>query len=91
MKPTRQDVLLSIIAIALVAIAIKLIFFGPSTRGEMIAIGKIQNADEKKAAIESFVNRSQVVFVRGGDIEVSGSVDVSGSSVTVSGIVEIER
>ena len=98
MKPTRQDVLLSIIAIALCAIAVKLIFFGPPTSGDMAAIGKIQNADERKAAIESFMNRMPVVWVRGGNIDVSGSVDVSGSSVNVSGssvevhgIVEIER
>jgi hypothetical protein len=85
MKPTRQDVLLSIIAIALCAIAIKLIFFGPSTRGDMAAISKIQNADERKAAIESFMNRIPVVWVRGGDIDatVTGSVDVSGSTVEI--------
>lgn len=94
MKPTRQDVLLSIIAIALVAIAIKLIFFGPPTRSDMVAIWKIQNADEKKAAIEGFMNRVPVVWVRGGDIDatVTGPVDVSGSTVDVSGsTVEIDR
>ncbi|MBK7023555.1 MAG: hypothetical protein IPH41_08610 [Sulfuritalea sp.] len=85
MRRTRQEVLLSIIAIALCSIAIKLIFFGPSTRGDMAAIGKIQDADEKKVAIERFMNRMPVVWVRGGNI------DVSGSSVTVSGSVEIER
>lgn len=80
MKPTRQEVLLSIIAIALCAIAIKLIFFGPSTRGDMVAISKIQNADERKVAIESFVSRIPVVWVRGGDID-----------ATVTGTVEIDR
>lgn len=76
MKPSRQEVLLSIIAIALCAIAIKLIFFGPSTRGDMAAIAKIQDANEKKAAIESFMKRMPVVWVRGGDIDatVTGSV-----------------
>lgn len=85
MKPTRQEVLLSIIAALLCAIAIRLIFFGPSTRGDMAAISKIQNADEKKAAIESFMNRIPVVWVRGGDIDatVTGSVDVSGSTVEI--------
>ena len=85
MKPTRQDVLLSIIAIALCAIAIKLIFFGPSTRGDMAAISKIQNADERKTAIENFMKRIPVVWVRGGDIDatVTGSVDVSGSTVEI--------
>lgn len=94
MKPTRQDVLLSIIAIALCAIAVKLIFFSPPTKGDMIAISKIQNADERKVAIESFMNRIPVVWVRGGDIDatVSGYVDVSGSTVDVSGsTVEIDR
>ncbi len=80
MRLTRQDVLLSIIAIALCAIAIKLIFFGPSTRGDMAAIGKIQDADERKVAIEKFMNRMPVVWVRGGDID-----------ATVTGSVEIER
>lgn len=85
MKPTRQDVLLSIIAIALCTIAIKLVFFGPSTRGDMLAIRAIQNADEKKAAFESFMNRIPVVWVRGGDIDatVTGTVDVSGSTVQI--------
>jgi hypothetical protein len=76
MKPTRQEVLLSIIAIALCAIAIKLIFFGPSTRGDMAAIRKIQDAEERKVAIERFMNRMPVVWVRGGDIDVSGSVEI---------------
>ena len=51
----------------------------------MAAISKIQNADEKKAAIESFMNRIPVVWVRGGDIDatVTGSVDVSGSTVEI--------
>lgn len=85
MKPTRQEVLLSIIAVAMCAITVKLIFFGPSTRGDMATIGKIQNADERKAAIESFMNRIPVVWVRGGDIDatVTGSVDVSGSTVEI--------
>lgn len=73
MKPTRQEALLLIIAIALCAIAIKLIFFGPSTRGDMAAIGKIQNAEERRAAIDRFMSRIPVVWVRGGDIDVSGS------------------
>ena len=88
MKPTRQEILLSIIAIALCAIAVKLIFFGPSTRGDFIAIGKIQNADERKAAFDSFMSRIPVVWVRGGEVDVNvtgGTVDVSGSTV------EIER
>lgn len=85
MRPTRQEVLLSIIAIALCAIATKLIFFGPPNRGDMAAIGKIQDADERKVAIEQFMSRMPVVWVRGGDI------DVSGSSVSISGSVEIER
>ncbi|MGK2915900.1 MAG: hypothetical protein ACSLE5_15880 [Porticoccaceae bacterium] len=76
MKPTRQEVLLSIIAIALCAIAIKLIFFGPSTRGDMAAIRKIQDTEERRVAIERFMNRMPVVWVRGGDIDVSGSVEI---------------
>lgn len=85
MRPTRQEVLLSIIAIALCTIAVKLIFFGPSTRGDLAALSKIQDPEEKKAAFERYMHRIPVVWVRGGDI------DVSGSSVTVSGSVEIER
>jgi|APLak6261669087_1056070.scaffolds.fasta_scaffold02624_3 hypothetical protein len=86
MKPTRHEMLLSIIAIALSAIAIKLIFFGPSTRADMAAIRNIQDADERKVAIERFMNRIPVVWVRGGDIDVNvtgGSVDVSGSTVGI--------
>lgn len=85
MKPTRQDVLLSIIAVALCAIAINLIFFGPSTRGDLVALSKIQDPEKKKVAFERYMHRIPVVWVRGGDI------DVSGSSVNVSGSVEIER
>ncbi len=80
MKPTRQEVLLSIIAVALCAIAIKLIFFGPPTRGDMLAVRTIQNTDEKKVAFDSFMNRIPVVWVRGGDID-----------ATVTGTVEIDR
>ncbi|MFA7241715.1 MAG: hypothetical protein WC091_16510 [Sulfuricellaceae bacterium] len=85
MKPTRQEVLLSIIAIALCAIAINLIFFGPSTRGDMAAIKDIQDADKRKVAIDRFVKRMPVVWVRGGDIDatVTGTVDVSGSTVEI--------
>ena len=71
--------MLSIIAIALCAIAIKLIFFGPSTRGDMAAIRNIQDAEERKVAIERFMNRIPVVWVRGGDIDVT----VTGGSVAI--------
>jgi len=52
----------------------------------MAAIRNIQDADERKVAIERFMNRIPVVWVRGGDIDVNvtgGSVDVSGSTVGI--------
>lgn len=93
MKPTRQEVLLSVIAVALCAIAIKLIFFGPSTRGDLVAITKIQDAKERQAALENAIGRMPVVWVRGGSLSVDGgSLSVDGGFVDVSGSsVSIER
>lgn len=76
MRPTRQDVLLSIIAIALCAIAVKIIFFGSPTFGDYRALAQIQDAEARKAKLVSLVSHTPVIWVRGGSIDVSGSVEI---------------
>lgn len=76
MKPTRQEILLSIIAIALCAIAVKVIFFAPPTFGDFRALAQIQDAEEKKNRRVSLISRTPVVWVRGGSMDVSGSVEI---------------
>jgi membrane protein insertase Oxa1/YidC/SpoIIIJ len=76
MMPTRQDFLLSIIAIALCAIAVKVIFFGSPTFGDFRSLAQITDAQAKKEKMASLVSRIPVVFVRGGSVGVSGSVEI---------------
>ena len=76
MKIARQDVLLSIIAIALCAIAIKLIFFGSPTFGEFRLLAQVQDAEARKEKLISLVSRTPVIWVRGGSVDVSGSVEI---------------
>jgi len=76
MRPTRQEILLSIIAIALCAIAVKVIFFGSPTFGDFRSLAQIQDAEVRKEKFASLVFRTSVIWVRGGSIDVSGSVEI---------------
>lgn len=76
MKPTRQEVLLSIIAIALCSIAVKIVFFGSPTFGDFRSLAQIQDAEARKEKLVSLVSRTPVIWVRGGSIDVSGSVEI---------------
>lgn len=86
-------ILLVIIALLLSAIVAKLYLpwaqqFGaqisPPTYGEIVAASKIGDPLLRRARIEELHNRAAIVWVRGGDVEVSGNVDVSGSTVEAS-------
>lgn len=76
MKPTRQEVLLLIIAVALCAIAVKVILFGSPTFGDFRSLAQIQDAEARKEKFASLVSRTPVIWVRGGSIDVSGAVEI---------------
>ena len=76
MKLTRQEVLLSIIATAMCAIAVKLIFFGPPTFDDFRALAEIQNTEARNAKFTSLAARTPVIWIRGGNVDVSGSVEI---------------
>lgn len=94
-----SNVVLTVIALLLAAIAAKLYIpaaqlLGPQiagpTRGEAIAARKLNDPDLRRARLEELRSRTPVVWVNGGDIDVSGSVDVD-NTVEVEGEVSIVR
>ena len=76
MKPTRQEVLLSIIAIALCSVSVKIVFFGSPTFGDFRSLAQIQDAEARKEKLVPLVSLTPVIWVRGGSIDVSGSVEI---------------
>lgn len=78
MKFNLEHTLLTIIAAALVSIAVKLWFFAPPTFGDFLALREIPEESRSEARTELF-SRLPMVRARGGDVEVSGSVEVTGT------------
>ena len=94
MSKFYANVILTVIAVLLAAITAKLYLpgtqqFGPRigfpTRGDLAAATEIKDAKIKAARMDELKRQMPVVWIRGGDI------DVSGSTVTVDGEVEIRR
>lgn len=78
MKPWVQPSLLAIIAAALVSIAVKLWFFVPPTFGDYLSI-RDAPAETRAEARKALMRSLPLVRVQGGDVEVSGSVEVTGT------------
>ena len=94
-----SNIVLTVIALLLGAIVAKLYLpatqligpqISPPTRGEAIAARKITDPTYRRARLEELRSRTPAVWVNGGDIEVSGSVDV-GNTVEIEGEVSIVR
>ena len=94
------NVMLTVIALLLAAIAAKLYFFAPNQfgpslifprQGDFLALRDVTDRDTQLKEVAKIVGTLPVTIVRDGNVEVQGTVDVSGSSVTVdSGTVTVE-
>lgn len=69
---------LTVIAIALVAIAFQLIFHSAPTRRDIFNLKNIENQEAKSEKFKDLMMRIPLVWVQGGDIdaEVTGSVSI---------------
>ena len=94
------NVMLTVIALLLAAIAAKLYFltpnqFGPSLviprQGDFLALAEISDPDVQLKEMTKIVRALPVNIIRDGNVEVHGTVDVSGGSITVdSGTITVE-
>lgn len=94
-----QNIILTIIALLLCAIVAKIYLpaaqlIGPQislpTRGDAAAARKIIDPADRRARLEEIRSRVPVVWVSGGEVEVSGSVDVD-NTVDIEGEVAVVR
>lgn len=94
-----SNLVLSVIALLLALIVAKLYLpdaqrIGPQislpTRGDVVAARSIGEPEARRRQLESLRARVPVVWVGGGDIEVTGRVDVD-NTVEVEGEVSIVR
>ena len=94
-----SNTLLTVIALLLASIVAKLYLpaaqlvgpqLSPPTRGDAIATRKITDPKIRRERLDELRSRLPVVWVSGGDIEVTGSVDVS-NTVEIEGEVSIVR
>lgn len=90
-----QSVVLTVIAFLLAAIVFKL--YGPRamvdrapTRTEVTEAKKLNDPAARKAALKALADRVPVVWVVGGDVDVSGSVGLDGPVVIESGNVTVD-
>jgi len=81
------NVLLTVIAILLAAIVAKLYVpalqevgtrLSPITRGEFFAARQIKNANVRQAKLKELREDTSMIWVTGGDVEVSNTVQVEG-------------
>ena len=70
---------LTVIAIALTAIAYQLIFQTTPTRGDFFDLRKIENQEARSEKLRELRMRIPLVWVEGGEIDaaVTGSVDIN--------------
>lgn len=70
---------LTVIAIALIAIAYQLIFQTTPTRGDFFNLRKIENQEVRSEKLRDLRMRIPLVWVEGGEIDaaVTGSVDIN--------------
>lgn len=94
-----SNVIFTIIALLLAAIVAKLYVpaaqlvgpqISPPTRGEMVEARKLSDPSARRARLDDLRARAPAVWVNGGDIEISGSVDVD-NTVEIEGEVSIVR
>lgn len=92
------NVMLTVIALLLAAIAAKLYFFtpnqfGPSLviprQGDFLALRDLNDPDAQSKEVAKIIRALPVTIIRDGNVEVHGEVQVSGGSVTVDGEVEV--
>lgn len=69
---------LTIIAVLLAAIAVKLYLFQPPTYGDFIALRDVEDAEVRKQKHVALIKALPLVRIQGGqvDAEVSGSVSI---------------
>lgn len=91
-KNYLQNVLLAVIALALVAIAAKLYvpaaneigpWLSPPTRADFYALRGINDSKARSAAYKKLLLHTPVVWINGGNVSVDGSVDVDNVNSTV--------
>lgn len=99
MSSTYHNILLTIIALLLVAIVAKLYLpaaqnvgaqISPPTRGELITALKIADPKLRRARFDELRSRTPTAWISGGEIEVTGEVEVT-NTVEIEGDVSIDQ
>lgn len=94
------NTLLSIIAVLLAAIVAKLYVpaaqdlgprFAPHTLEDILAARDIDDRSERRARLRELARGTPIVWVDGGDVDVSGSSVEVTNTVEVEGEVSLER
>jgi len=97
---TYTNAVLTVIALLLAAIVAKLYVptlqeigprLSPFTRGDVIAARQIQDAKARRARLRELQQGAPLVWVAGGDVDVSGSTVEVSNTVEVEGEVSLER
>jgi len=106
MTSRYQNVMLTLIVLLLAAITVKLYAppgnplgppLAPATRADFAAANKIKNYPMRAATIKELKARAPVVWIQGGDVDVTGEVaidggvTIDGGNVTVDGEVSINN